>query len=192
MVLAASYPDFFFQGVMVPDSISPDSSKVDLIYPFQDYTGNPYLDQQSQSPLFLNPPANIQREITYNPETNTYEFVSKIGDFAYRAPTVMDFDEYQDYELQHDVNNYWKERAQTAGTAEGSRLIPKIYVGGEAFDRIFGSNTIDIRPQGSAEVSFGVLSTKRDDPSLNVRQRRTTNFDFNMKIQMNVIAKIGD
>lgn len=192
VALAASYPDFFFQGVMVPDSISPDSSKVDLIYPFQDYTGNPYLDQQSQSPLFLNPPANIQREITYNPETNTYEFVSKIGDFAYRAPTVMDFDEYQDYELQHDVNNYWKERAQTAGTAEGSRLIPKIYVGGEAFDRIFGSNTIDIRPQGSAEVSFGILSTKRDDPALNVRQRRTTNFDFNMKIQMNVIAKIGD
>ena len=190
---ATPYPEYFFPGIVVPDSIiSPDSSKVDLIYPFSDYTGNPYLDEQNQSPLFLSTPANIEREIVYNPETNTYEFESKIGDFAYRAPTVMDFDEYQDYALQNDVNSYWQERAQTAGTAEGSRLIPKIYVGGQAFDRIFGSNTIDIRPQGSAEVSFGVLSTKRDDPALDVRQRRTTNFDFNMKIQMNVIAKIGD
>ncbi|MFA5419172.1 MAG: cell surface protein SprA, partial [Bacteroidales bacterium] len=190
--IANRLPKYFFQGVVVPDSLNPDTTKVDLIYPFHDFTGNPYLDQQGQSPLFLNPPANIQREIIYNPETNSYEFQSKIGDFTYRPPTIMDFDDYQDYELKHDVNNYWKERAQTAGTAEGSRLIPKIYVGGEAFDRIFGSNTIDIRPQGSAEVSFGVLHTKRDDPALDVRQRRTTNFDFNMKIQMNVLAKIGD
>jgi len=186
-------PGFSYQGILVPDTTDlHDTSKVDLIYPFRDYSGNPYLDQQNESPLFLSPPANIEREIVYNPETNTYEFQSKIGDFAYRAPTVMDFDEYQDYELQHDVNDYWAERSQTAGTAEGSRLIPKIYVGGEVFDRIFGSNTIDIRPQGSAEVSFGVLSTKRDDPALDVRQRKTTNFDFDMKIQMNVLAKIGD
>ncbi len=186
-------PEFFFQGVIVPDSLNRnDSTKVDLIYPFRDYTGNPYLDQQNESPLFLNQPANIERTVVYNPQTNTYEFESKVGDFAYRAPTVMDFDEYQDYELNNDVKSYWAERSQTAGTAEGTRLIPKIYVGGEAFDRIFGSNTIDIRPQGSAEVSFGILSTKRDDPSLDVRQRKTTNFDFDMKIQMNVLAKIGD
>jgi len=171
---------------------SPDSSKVDLVFPFSDFSGNPYIDQQNSSPLFLSPPSNINREIVYNPETNTYEFVNKIGDFTYRTPTEMDFDEFQKYELERDVADYWNERTQTAGTAEGERLIPKIYIGGEAFDRIFGSNTIDIRPQGSAEVSFGILSTKRDDPALDVRQRKTTNFDFDMKIQMNVVAKIGD
>ncbi len=180
------------QNVSYPNSTSPDSSKVDLLFPFNDFTGNPYLDKQNSSPLFLNPPTNIDREIVYNPETNSYEFVNKIGEFYYRPPTQMDFDEYQKYELEKDVADYWNERTQTAGTAEGERLIPKIYVGGEAFDRIFGSNTIDIRPQGSAEVSFGILSTKRDDPALDVRQRKTTNFDFDMKIQMNVVAKIGD
>ena len=190
---ASGLPEYFLQGVLVPDSLTgADSTKVDLIYPFRDFTGNPYLDNQDQSPLFLNTPENIQRNIVYNPVTNTYEFESKIGDFTYRPPTVMDFDEYQDYELNRDVKSYWAERSQTAGTSEGSRLIPKIYVGGEAFDRIFGSNNIDIRPQGSAEVSFGILSTKRDDPALDVRQRKTTNFDFDMKIQMNVVAKIGD
>ncbi|HJN06589.1 MAG TPA: cell surface protein SprA, partial [Bacteroidales bacterium] len=181
------------QNNVLPDSTSSsDTSSVNLMFPFNDFTGNPYVDGQNSSPLFLNPPSNIEREIKYNPETNTYEFVNKIGDFLYRTPTEMDFDEFQKYELERDVADYWNERTQTAGTAEGERLIPKIYIGGEAFDRIFGSNTIDIRPQGSAEVSFGILSTKRDDPALDVRQRKTTNFDFNMKIQMNVVAKIGD
>ncbi len=181
------------QFVNTPDTTSvADSSKVNLIFPFDDVTGNPFLDNQNSSPLFLSPPSNIQREIIFNPETNKYEFVNKIGDFNYRTPSEMDFDEYQDYEMNNDINQYWNERNETVGTEEGERLIPKIYVGGEAFDRIFGSNSIDIRPQGSAEVSFGILSTKRDDPALDVRQRKTTNFDFNMKIQMNVVAKIGD
>ncbi len=162
-----------------------------LIYPFEDFTGNPYLDQ-NQSPLFLNNPSNVKQEIIYNPKTNSYEFINKIGNFTYRSPTTMSFKDYQQYELNKDVKDYWKERAKVSGTSEGSRLIPKIYVGGKAFETIFGSNTIDIRPQGSAEISFGILSNKRDDPALDVRQRRTTNFDFKESIQMNVIAKIGD
>jgi cell surface protein SprA len=176
-----------------PDTTNTqDTSHVNLIYPFNDNTGNPYLDNQNTSPLFMRDPENIKREIIYNPETNTYEFVNKIGNFEYRPPTIMDFEDYKDYDLKNDVRSYWNDRKQTAGTSDGTRLIPKIYIGGEAFDRIFGSNTIDIRPQGSAEVSFGILSNNREDPALDVRQRRTTNFDFDMRIQMNVIAKIGD
>lgn len=186
-------PKLFLQSVLPPDSTNQtDTSSVNLIFPFSDNTGSPYLDNQAQSPLFLHDPPNIQREIIYDPVTNTYEFQSKIGDFQYRPPTEMSFEEYQQYNNDRSIKDYWNERAKSAGTAEGSRLIPKIYIGGKAFDKIFGSNTIDIRPQGSAEVSFGVLSNRRDDPALDERQRSTTNFDFDMKIQMNVIAKIGD
>ena len=176
----------------IPPPDTTNQSGVDLIFPFSDNTGNPYLDGQNQSPLFMQDPANIEREVIYNPETNSYEFVSKIGDFIYRPPTEMSFKDYSDYDLKKDIRKYWIERSQTAGTAEGTRLIPKIHIGGEAFDKIFGSNTIDIRPQGSAEVQFGILHNRRDDPSLDVRQRKTINFDFGMKIQMNVVAKIGD
>jgi cell surface protein SprA len=189
----------FFLGLSVDsyaqllnDTTSADTSGVSLMFPFNDVTGNPYVDEQQQSPLFLNTPSNIEREIIYNPETNTYEFQNKIGDFSYRTPTVMDFKDFQKYQNSKSVSDYWGERSATTGESEGSRLIPKIYIGGEAFDRIFGSNTVDIRPQGSAEVSFGIAHNRRDDPSLDVRQRKTTNFDFNEKIQMNVIAKIGD
>jgi cell surface protein SprA len=71
-------------------------------------------------------------------------------------------------------------------------IIPKIRIPGKVFETIFGNNTVDIRPQGSAEIDFGIVSNRRDDPMLSTRQRRQTNFDFNEKIQMNVVAKIGD
>ena len=36
------------------------------------------------------------------------------------------------------------------------RIIPKLKVGGEIFDRIFGGNSVDIRPNGSAELIFAI------------------------------------
>ena len=183
--------NIYAQNTTHSDTTNVNDTTINLIYPFNDFTGNPFLDNVS-SPLFLNNPSNIKQEIIYNPKTNTYEFVNKVGNFTYRPPTTLDFKDYQKYKLNKDIHDYWKERARVDGTSEGKRLIPKLYVGGKAFESIFGSNTIDIRPQGSAEVSFGILVNKRDDPNLDYRQRRVTSFDFNESIQMNVIAKIGD
>ena len=61
------------QNVVPSDTLSGKDT-TNLLFPFNDNTGNPYLDDQNQSPLFLNNPSNIKREIIYNPETNTYEF----------------------------------------------------------------------------------------------------------------------
>ncbi len=172
-------------------SANQDTLYKQLIYPFRDLTGNPYLDTLNQSPLYLRDPNNIKREIIYNPKTNSYEFVTKVGNFEYRTPTTLDFKDFQDLEWQREIQKNWQQNALNTGTDKGKRLIPKLYIKGKAFEQIFGSSAIDIRPQGSAEISFGVLSNYRDDPALDVRQRRTTNFDFNEKIQMNVTAKIG-
>ena len=143
--------------------------------------------------LYLGNPSNLKTEIEYDPESNQYLIQNKIGDLNYRNPTYMSFDEYQEFQLKNSVRSYWKERSQaSSGLDRGDGIIPTIYVGGKFFETIFGNNTIDIRPQGSAELIFGVMNNKTDNPTLNVRQRRTTNFDFDMKIQMNVVAKIGD
>jgi len=175
----------------IPDSTLSDTLHNQLIYPFRSLTGNPYLDTLNQSPLFLRNPNNIKQKIIYNPKTNTYEFVTKVGNFEYRTPTYLDFNDFQHLQLKQEIKKYWQENALTTSTYKGKRLIPKLYIKGKTFEQIFGSNAIDIRPQGSAEISFGVLSNFRDDPTLDVRQRRTTNFDFNEKVQMNVTAKIG-
>ncbi len=172
-----------------PDTI-PDTTQ--LVYPFSD-EGSLLFQPADTHGLYFKNPSNIKTEIEYDPETNQYIFRNKVGDFDYRNPTYMSFDEYQDYELQNSVKNYWKKRSLAAsGFDKGDGIIPKIYVGGKFFETIFGNNTIDIRPQGSAELIFGILHNRTDNPTLNVRQRKTTNFDFQEKIQMNVVAKIGD
>ena len=130
--------------------------------------------------------------MVYDPVTREYYYTYKIGDITYRLPTAVTFDEYQNMSTEEMVNNYWKERAEAASMDNNKGLIPKIVIPGKFFETIFGNNTVDIRPQGTAEILFGIVSNKRDDPALSTHQRRQTNFDFDEKIQMNVIAKIGD
>jgi len=73
-----------------------------------------------------------------------------------------------------------------------SSFIPAINIGGEAFDRVFGTNTINIVPQGSAELIFGFNLSRLDNPTLSEKLRRTPSFTFEEKIQMNVTGTIGD
>jgi cell surface protein SprA len=178
--------------VTPPDSITGRDTTVALPFPFKDDDDLNFYRPTDTNALFLGNPAGITTEIEYDPETNEYRFVNRIGNLEYRPPNYMTYDEYQDYELDQLIRQYWREKAGVAEGRTSEGIIPSIYVGGEVFDRIFGSNTIDIRPQGSAELTFGILGNTREDPTLNVRQRRTVNFDFQENIQMNVQAKIGD
>lgn len=165
-----------------PDTTQGDTGQVELPYPFTNETGG----------LYLNNPPNMGTEVQYNPTANEYLINNQAGGSNVEPPQVMSFDEYQNYDMDNALKNYWRQRNRTLGEQQRSGIIPQIHVGGEVFDKIFGSNTIDIRPQGSFELIFGVNAIRRDDPALDVKQRKTANFDFDMKIQMNVTAKIGD
>jgi len=188
----ASLPSMPGYPQTVPDQDTiEEGPEIELPYNFNDQGGY-LLEDKEESGLFLNDPSNVREEIEFDPETNQYLFTRKIGDLDYRNPASLTFDEYQDYQLDKMIKSYWREKAKTSSSLERDGIIPSIYVGGEVFDRIFGSNTIDIRPNGSAELTFGILGVTRDDPTLDVRQRRNVNFDFEENIQMNVSAKIGD
>ncbi|NTV82808.1 MAG: cell surface protein SprA, partial [Bacteroidales bacterium] len=179
-------------GLLLPDTT--ESGDTSVVLPFTAPKQDDYLLYlpEDTGGLYLRPPSNLSSEIEYDPETNEYYFRNKIGNLDYRNPTSMSFDEYQEFDLDRSIKQYWRERSMTSTEMTKDGIIPSIYIGGEVFDRIFGSNTIDIRPQGSAELTFGVLANKREDPTLNVRQQKTVNFDFEQNIQMNVQAKIGD
>jgi len=53
-------------------------------------------------------------------------------------------------------------------------------------------NKINIIPQGSAALSFGIQINRIENPNISERLRRNTTFDFDSKIQMNVVGTIGD
>ena len=91
------------------------------------------------------------------------------------------------------MKNHWDFRSKDKQiSTQQSYGLPKLYVGGETFDKVFGGNTVDIRPQGSAELIFSLRVNRLDNPNYTVKQRKTTSFDFQEKIQMNVIGKIGE
>ncbi len=170
---------------------TPDTTKKTLIKVNGDDLN--FLNFRNQRSLFLNQPENIRHIFEYDPETKTYILRQKIGNIECAPPIVMSFDEYQEYIAERNKFDFWKSKSQLAtraGVQDG--IIPSIYVGSNLFENVFGSNLIEIRPQGSAELTFGFLSNHRKNETLDVRQRRTTSFDFNEKIQMSVVAKIGD
>ena len=103
----------------------------------------------AQEGISLKEPSNVTRTIEYDPITGQYVFVSKIGDFTYSDPVYMTQEQYSDYVKNKSVKDYWKDRRESSsGNSNGNALIPPIYVGGKVFDKIFGSNTIDIKLQG--------------------------------------------
>ena len=172
-----------------PDTGLNDSLKnKELPYPIKD-------DKKYDGGVYLNSPSNVKEDVVYDPESKQYIIKDKVGENEVGQPKFMNMDEYKKYSMDEAMKKYWREKTATSdidkkGLAGGK--IPKIHVPGKVFDQIFGSDVIEIKPQGSAELIFAVKSNKRDDPALDVRQRRTTNFDFQEKIQMNVTAKIGD
>lgn len=174
-------------------SVSQDPDTTELIYPIPQDDNNPFNQDKNKSGLYFNEPPNITHEIIYDPLTGQYVFYSKIGDFMYRDPYTMSQKQYLNYYNDKAITDYWIERRETTNiNKDGNQLIPKIYIGGKAFNKIFGSNTIDIKLQGSADITFGIKNQRRNDPALTKRQQRTTNFDFDEHIQLSASAKIGE
>lgn len=172
--------------------LKADTTKKDsLKYPFTDDDLDPL--KLGASGFYLKDPANITTDIELNPETNEYDVNTRIGDMPYRPPSYLTFGEYQELDLDRALRKNWRERMSTDDAAKrGTGFQPKITVPGEAFASIFGSNVIDIRPQGSAELIFGGNFMRTQNPALPIRQQKVGAFNFQQKIQMNVIGKIGD
>ena len=173
------------------DTLRIDTTGV-LPFNFKDEPAFAYPDKRDSSKLYLRNPSNIRTEIEYDPATGEYNFVEKVGDLDFRLPKTMSREEYQKYDFQQAVQNYWRNQTHTKSVEEKGGLIPRLTVGGETFNKIFGSNTIDIRPQGYVEVSFGYQMNQTKNPAIPQRLQKVPTFDFNQKIQMNVMGKIGD
>lgn len=154
------------------------------------YPLNP--DKPNQGGVYLGNPDNITEEVVYDDKNHQYILIYKVGTTEI-GREVLTFEEYQEYLERKEREKYWREKeaARRAGK-ETNSLIPKINLGSEAFAGIFGSNKVDIRPQGTVELMLGWVHNRNDNPNLPERQRRVGNFDFRQNIQLNVTGSIGD
>ena len=182
---------FSMQLPQNPDSTAPRDT-IDLPYEFEDEQEYLFQKEKERSPLFLKDPENMRSFYEYDADSDEYILKKKVGDFDYRMPTHLSRDQYWDHQFEKMVRDFWRQKASGMEATEDDGLIPSLKLGGETFNRIFGSNTINIVPQGSAELIFGVNINNVEDPKLSEKLRRTTTFDFEEKIQMNVTGTIGD
>lgn len=154
------------------------------------------IDSDSDSPLYLQTPENVTSSVEYDPVKNEYVLIKRVGDLVIEK-RILSFSEYQNYDMDKMISDYWKNRSATAKVSAGStegvlgNLIPQLRVNSELFETIFGGQTIDIRPSGNAELKFGIINNRNENLALSENQRSVTSFDFDMNFQLNVMAQIG-
>ncbi|MFT5243596.1 MAG: cell surface protein SprA [Glaciecola sp.] len=142
-------------------------------------------------------PQSIISKYTYDPITDRYIYTETVGNFNINYPIILTPKEFQRLVLLEQQQKYYKQKIDAAaGQKEGAEeeqknLLPEFYVNSGFFETIFGGNTIEVIPQGSAEVDLGILFTKQDNPTFSPRNRSNFTFDFDQRISLSLLGKVG-
>ncbi|MFK7810397.1 MAG: cell surface protein SprA [Saprospiraceae bacterium] len=181
-------------GANLADPYSIDVMATDTI-PLKDRTGD-FITNPNSNPFDLNDPPVIDKQVEYDPTTGNYIIMEKIGDDYFRTPTYMTFDEYLRYTEEQQRQQYFQELAGVSSGSKGysglADPLEKIDVDRDIVNRLFGGTKVDIRPQGTIDLTFGVDYQRIQDPNRTIRQQRTGGFDFDMAIQMSATGQIGE
>ncbi|MGB0949214.1 MAG: cell surface protein SprA, partial [Marinirhabdus sp.] len=143
-------------------------------------------------------PPSIQYLYTYDPVTDRYIYSRTLGGFSISYPIILTPEEYRDLVLKEQMRTYFKQKIDASeGRKEGSEeaqknLLPTFYVNSDFFDNVFGGNTIEVIPQGTVEMDLGLLYTRQDNPSFSPRNRRNLSFDFDQRISLSLLGKVGE
>lgn len=142
----------------------------------------------------LSTPSNIVTVPEYDPETGYYVIRTKMGDTEITTPFILNEKQYNDWQFRRQLQEYYQERNQAL--AENKEKQPfNIFDMNFAYgplEKIFGPGGVSLKTQGSVQIKMGVNSNKSDNPSLPIKSRRKTYFDFDQKIQATIAASVGD
>ncbi len=148
--------------------------------------------------LILENPDSIIAKYTYDPKTDLYVYTESVGEFDINYPIILTPEQYFELVRKERMKSYFKEKIDAfTGKKEGSEearknLLPNFYVNSNFFESIFGGNTIEVIPQGSVAMDLGVLWQKNDNPALSPRNRTNLSFDFDQRISLSLLGKVGE
>ncbi|WP_276090908.1 cell surface protein SprA [Pedobacter sp. JY14-1] len=141
---------------------------------------------------FYPTPENVRRTVEYDAVNKRYIIRTLVGDRLYGPPQYLTVEEYQRLINSEIKRENWRQFSdREVNEVRRTGIIPSLQVNSRAFERIFGGTTIDIQPRGEAELTFLGRINRNENPLFNERQRVQGNFDFNQRIQMDVIGNIG-
>ena len=148
--------------------------------------------------LKMENPDSIVSKYTYDPNLDRYIYTVSVGDFDINYPVILTPEQYLELVRREGMKSYFKEKIDAfSGKKEGSEaarknLLPNFYVNNSFFESVFGGNTIEVIPQGSVAMDLGVIWQKNDNPSLSPRNRTNLSFDFDQRISLSMLGKIGE
>ena len=167
----------------IESKIFLDSPEINLYYPIYDP-----LDPTnfSQGLIDFELPLNINNSIQYDPNSGQYIYNSFLGDsLNFRPSSEVSLQDYLQIQQDQSMKDFWKKNLDEMSDYKYQKYEDEIAIKEPDPKKLFGSDFVEIRPQGSAELSFGINSSRTDNPVLPERQRSITTFDFDQKIQMN-------
>ena len=180
------------QAVSADDEEIPDS----LLHPrwqIQRTTPITY-DDLDQNPADLKRPDNLKQDVVYNDTIDRYIIGSKISDTYLNTPIMMTPEEYRKWVERRSLQQYFKDKNSEIYQAKGKEKFDftDMHFDLGPAEKIFGPGGIRIKTQGTAELKFGATLKNIDNPSLPIRNRKTTTMDFDEKINLNMNGKVGD
>ena len=142
----------------------------------------------------LKMPDNIRQQVEYVDSLGLYFIGSKLGDSYLNAPILMTPEEYMLWTERRQRELFFRKKNIDAYQTQDK---DKFTFSDMHFDlgpaeKIFGPGGVRIKTQGTAELKMGATMKNIDNPSLPIRNRKTTAFDFDEKVNLNVNGKVGD
>ena len=180
-------PVIMVEDDTIPDSLLHPRWKIQRITPLTEQD----LDKQAAD---LTLPDNIKQEVEYDDSLDRYFIGSKMGDGYLSTPIMMTPQEYRKWSEKREFDSFFRQKNDTL-IKEGGK--DKFSFADMHFDlgpaeKIFGPGGVRIKTQGTAELKFGATLKNIDNPSLPIRNRKTTTMDFDEKINLSVNGKVGD
>lgn len=180
-------PQVLIEEDTIPDSLLHPRWKIQRTTPITEAD----LDRNATD---LDMPGNIRQEVVYNDTLNRYYIGSKMGDSYLSTPIAMTPDEYRKWSEKKEFDRFFRAKNDEILKEEGKEKFSftDMHFDLGPAEKIFGPGGVRIKTQGTAELKFGVTMKEIDNPSLPIRNRKTTMMDFDEKINLSVNGKVGD
>ena len=142
----------------------------------------------------LQRPENMKQTVEYNDTLDRYVIGNKVGGTWVAAPIMMTPEEYRQWSEKRSFADFYRSKNQEILKTEGkSRFdFTDMHFSLGPAEKIFGPGGVRIKTQGTAELKLGATHKNIDNPSLPIRNRKTTARDCDEKINLNVNGKVGD
>ena len=139
-------------------------------------------------------PENLKQTVDYNDTLGYYIFGSRMAGTYLQAPLAMTYSEYMKWSEKRMLEKMFREKNSANIEAKGKEKFDftDMHFDLGPAEKIFGPGGVRVTTQGTAELKFGATMKNIQNPSLPIKRRKTTNIDFDEKINFNMTGKVGD